>query len=512
MRRPVASQPAAGSQTAIRSNRLNDVEAPAQPKFQHLTANRTRAAILGVFWASWTSLMPILSGFVVFLYSSHLLTPTEFGIFALANAIVALCNAISFYGFGEALIQNKQIEEVHLNTVMLLCVGGGVVVYGALILLSPALEYVFGEPRLIPVLSFMGIKIIFDMAAVVPNAMLARVMSFSKVARRTTIASVASAILSLVMLAMGYGIWALASSAITLSVLTWLVGQLSVPWRPKLQFSGKVLKDLWSYGIFASGSRLITSLNVDQIMLGALLGPAAIGIYSFARRIFQMMNDLISGALAQVSHALLSSVQSEEEKLREGFFMAAFLSSLISFPIFGGLASISGDVVVTLFGAHWQEGVFPLQMFCAVGFLSCIGVLQASLINSQGKTRWWMSYQLFKQVVVVVTVLITYRLGLNAFMIGFALVTWAAWPISVHLVLKLLKVKLSDYLAQFIAPAIATAGMAAVIALETHYLGMAEGYLRLIVLVASGAVTYAALALILMRKRLKQVVGRLRRR
>lgn len=475
-------------------------ETPSQLPLEHLKQGRTAAAIKGVMWSGWNALAPVLAGLAVFFYSAKLLSAADFGTVAMATAIIVVCSATSFGGFGEAIIQAKTLEERHLDAVFWLCLGSGAVVYVLLCLLSSYLGLWFAMPHLPMILIFGGLKILFDMLAIVPNALLGRSMSFAKVARRTTIASFLSAITCLIMLAFGWGIWALAANLVLQSLINWVVALYSQAWRPKFSFDRSAVGDLWGYGVFSSGTRVIQAISFDQILIGALLGPAQLGIYSFARRIFQMFSDLIAGALSAVSHALLSSLQTEHEKLKEGYLAAVFVSSLLSFPLFGGLAIIAPDFIAVIFGEKWEGATFTLQMFCCIGFLTCIGVLQASLITSQGRAKWWMNYQIFQQILTLALVVSTYRLGVEVFVFTLMLKTFATWPVTIIVVMRILDIRASQYLKPLVGPAIGTIAMAASIVSIESFVVLPRSYIHLSVAIAIGAFVYSASMLAVSRR------------
>ncbi|MEQ1766180.1 MAG: lipopolysaccharide biosynthesis protein, partial [Methylotenera sp.] len=365
-------------------------------KYAHIKVNRSTAAVRGAAWSAINSFVPTLLNSIVFIVSSRYLMPHDFGVIALAVSAVSLASAFAPAALGEALIQQLNIRRSHLDTVFWVCVSFALIIYGILVFLSPLIAAKMGQQAVSVFLPVIGLKLLFDLSAAVPNALIARAMSFHLIAMRTIVATVFSSVICIGLLMYGYGIWALAISQLTVSMVSCLAAFLGAKWLPGLDFSVKSLRDLFEYGLFASGNRFLQAMNLDQLIIGSMIGAAPLGIYNFSRRLFQMLNDVIAGALNSVSHVLLSSLQNEKEKVREAFLLATYGSSLVSFPAFVGLAAIVGDAIPLVFGNHWVEAITPTRWFCLIGLMTCIGVIQSSLIKSQGKSNWWFYYQLLK--------------------------------------------------------------------------------------------------------------------
>jgi O-antigen/teichoic acid export membrane protein len=460
--------------------------------FGHLRAGRARAAVRGALWAGLNSFAPAVVAAGVFTLTSRYLTPAEYGLVMLAASISLFASAIAPAGFGEALIQRQDITKKLVDAVFWLCVASALLIYGGLLLLTPLLADFLGQPGLLALLPVVGVRVVFDQAAVVPSSLLARSMSFDKIALRTTLASLVAAAVCVPLLLMGYGTWALALSFVAASIATFSAAILSVVWKPGLSFSLGALREVARYGTFASGNRTIQLLNSDQLLIGWLMGTAPLGIFSFSRRIYQLLNDLIAGALRAVSFTMLSSLQAEHEKLKEAFLFATFASSVFSFPIFAGLAVVAGDLVPLVFGSHWVESVPALQAFCALGLLSCIGVLQSSLITSQGKVGWWMTYQAAQQILSALVILALYRFGITVVVLAIAVKTLLTWPISVALTLRILRLDAFTYARQFVAPAMASLLMFAAVLALRYAMPQAHPLLALPAEMATGALVYMA--------------------
>ncbi|MDZ5696163.1 lipopolysaccharide biosynthesis protein [Chelativorans sp. M5D2P16] len=470
-----------------------------------LRSGRARAAVHGVFWSALSGFAPAAVAAGVFTVTSRFLTPAEFGLVALAASIAMFASAVAPAGFGQALIQRTDLGRRHLDSVFWLCVAAALIIYAVIVLTAPVFAYFMGEAGLAALLPVIGLRVVFDLAVVVPNALLSRAMAFSKMAMRTMIASLVSAAVCLGLLALGYGLWALALSQLAASVAICVGTLLSVNWRPGLRFEWRALRELAHYGMFASGHRVFRMISLDQILIGSLLGTTALGIYSFSRRIFNILNDLVAGALNSVSYSLLSSLQSEHEKLKEAFLFATFASSALSFPVFVGLAIVAGDLIPILFGAHWIEAIPALRSFCVIGLMSCIGILQASLINSQGNANWWFYYMVAKQVMTVLVVVIFHRFGVSTLVFAIAVQTFLMWPAAVWMVLRILKIGPWTYLRPFFSPAFASLAMFVGVFTLRQYIAEESAYLRLAGEVLSGAIIYCAVLTALDGRRIFQM-------
>ncbi|OYX00395.1 MAG: hypothetical protein B7Z15_20355 [Rhizobiales bacterium 32-66-8] len=302
------------------------------PDLGHVKTGRAAAAMRGALWSMLSSFAPAAFGILVFMATSRVLGPAEFGIVAFAASIATFGMAVAPAGFRDALIQRETISARHLDAVFWLCVGAAALIYGVILLAAGPIAASYGEPELGLLIPFLGLRVVFDMAAAVPNGLLVRRMSFKKIAMRTAAASLVAAVGCLTLLWFGFGLWALAFSQLATSIVTCAGALIASRWRPGLSFDRKALGDLRAFGLFSTGNHFITTVSLDQVLIGILLGPAGLGIYGFARRIFQILTDLITGALNLVSYSLLSSMQQERDKLRAAYLVGTFASSIIAFP------------------------------------------------------------------------------------------------------------------------------------------------------------------------------------
>lgn len=478
----------------------------------HLTKGRASAAIKGTLWSLVSSFVPGALGFLVFLATSRVLSPPEFGIVAFAVSIASIGVAVAPAGFREALIQREKITPAHLDTVFWLCVGAALLIYAALCGAGPFVAQAFAQPELALLIPLVAARVIFDMAAAVPNALIVRTMSFKMLALRTTVASVVTALVCLGLLWAGFGLWALAFSQLAGSIAACAGAMVGARWLPGRQFEMSALRDLRAYGLFSNGSHFITTLNLDQLLIGALMGPAWLGIYSFSRRIFQILTDLISGALNLVSYSLLSSMQREPEKLRSAYLLGTFASSVVAFPVFAGLALVAPDFIPFAFGEAWISAVPVVQAFCVLGLLTAVGILQSSLIRSQGQADLWFYYILGKQLVTVLYIFLFSSWGVVALTTSLVILNCLLWLPTLRMVVKLLGVSVWAYLASFALPVAATLAMWGCGWMVQHELADADVLVRLGTTIGAAALSYGAVIVLLGRQRIKTLVGFVRRR
>jgi teichuronic acid exporter len=481
--------------------------------FAHMTENRSRAAVHGAFWSVLDTLIPNLLNSAVFIITSRYLLPHDFGLVALALSVVSFVGSVGPTAFGEALIQQQTIRKSHLDSVFWLSILWAAVLYGLLTLAAPIIARELGQEAVAGLVMVVGFRIFFDMSGIVPNALIGRTMSFRLAAIRTAIATLLSGGVCITLILSGFGLWSLAIAQVAAPMASCLASFWGAGWVPGFRIKQASLRELMHYGVFASANRFLQAMSIDQLVIGALISPSALGVYNFARRLFDMINGIVAGGLSPVTHVLLSSLQHDRSKVRDAFLMATFGCSLVSFPAFMGLAAVADDAIPLVFGDHWTAAIWPVRFFCVIGLMSGIGTIQASLITSQGKSNWWFYYQLARNIITILTVLILYPYGITAIAMGLMIGTLSLWPVTLWLVTRIINMSVVSYFGQFLRPAAAYMIMLAAVLGVGHLLQDEPAIVRLAVEIAVGGVVYLGVIALICGERLmflKQTI--LRRR
>lgn len=468
---------------------------------------------VGIVWYFISTLFPAMSSFVIFSIATRQVSPAQLGSVSLALTVVIFLVSICGSGFGDALIQKKEISNKHISTVFVLVLGSSIVSY----FICMALFFT------IPVKSFdelfkvayiiLGIKLILDSCSILPLSILTRKMEFKKIGVRTILCSTGATIVCVPILLYGGGIWAMVFSQITSSVISFIILWTSAGIKPKLSFCKEAFGELKHFGLKTTSAKIVTAFSIDNFVIGIVGSLHTLGIYAFSRRVFSVINDVLTGAMSNISYPLYSSLQDERDKLNSIFLKTTFISTLISFPAFTGLFLISDYVIPIVFGQQWVIAIFGIKCCCFIGFISCIGTLQLSLIKGLGNTGWILKYQLFQQVTTGLLVLIFAKSGANAVMLAITIKTYLVWPYTVYYVSNLLRVSAFQYASSLLKPFLATVSM--VLAFQAikyfYFMNYQNEILFVLTAILICAIIYSFIAYIISKNEIKSVIASFRK-
>lgn len=483
-----------------------------QDGLTHLQARRTRASVTGVAWNFLTVALSSALALSVFLVTSRVLTPADFGAVALAVAVVTMVSMLVPVAFGEAIIQRSDLKPTHLDSVFWTTTGLALVLFALIALSAPTLSVWLELEVLAAILPVLALRIVFEAVSAVPVALVARRMQFRYTALRSLLANGVAAALCVWLVVQGYALWALVLSQIANAAVGMIVALMAARWRPGWAVSLSALRDLRFFGLYAMACRVLAQPWMAQFLLGIVMGAHALGLYYFANRLFTMLRDLTSGAFGPVTNVLMASLQEDHEKRRKAFQLASFASAGLAFPLFAGLMVIAPLVVPTIFGAHWTEAVYALQCFCVIGMLTGVGIVQGSLIRNLGRPDWWFWYQAAVKLTALPVIAVLAPLGIDAIMTGLVAVSLLIWPASVRQARRMLDLSLGAYLYGLRGPALATLTMVALLLLTRELSGDLTIVLRLSLLILVGITVYAGALAAMSRPQIAEAITLIRTR
>src|SRR5680860_1232819 len=257
--------------------------------------------------------------FIVSIVLARLLLPEDYGIIALVTIFVIIANVFVQSGFNTALIQKKDANEADFSSVFYLSLFVASLLYVILFFAAPLIAVFYDEPQLILVLRAISITLFFGAFNSIQNAVVARKMQFKKLFFSSLGAIVVSGTVGIVMAYAGFGVWALVLQQITNQLLITVILWFTVKWRPRLLFSFKKVKGLFSYGWKLLVSSLINTLYMElsSLIIGKMYNAEMLGFYNRGKQFPALIVTNIDGSIQSVMLPALASQQDNRQRVKD---------------------------------------------------------------------------------------------------------------------------------------------------------------------------------------------------
>lgn len=446
----------------------------------------------------------------VFAVLTRLLTAADFGLVALATVFVGFAQLVVDQGLGNALVQRPAVTRRHLDTAFWAAVvtGGVLTVLG--IALAGPIATVLHQPDLAPILQVLSGTFLLSAFTSIQTALLRRELAFRSLAVRSIAAVSGGGIVGITMAFLGLGAWALVGQQVGAAVLSVVALWTVSPWRPGFAFDRAKFWELFSFGAHVVGSDALNffSRNVDNLLIGAFLGPVPLGLYAVGYKILDVSQTLLLNIARRITFPAFSRIQGDRERLRQAYFRVGRAGSLVILPSYVGLALVAPELTVAIFGNQWRDsGTVALVLFL-VGPLFCIQAFSDSLLNAAGRPDVVFRFRLITAVTNVVGFAIAVSFGIVAVAAAYTIRGYLLAPLLLRWMRVYAGIPAGEYLIRLRGIASSTVIMAlAVLVARFALSGTAGAGLRLAVEVAVGAVIYAALIWFIDRSAALEVIG-----
>ena len=469
-------------------------------------------ALRGVLWTLVEVLGTQGTAFLVFVLLARLLDPGAFGLVALAGTVITVLNIFVEAGFSTAIVRSEEISDRKLNTAFWIGVGDAVLLVGLLSLTAGWVSKAYGTPELAPVLRALAWVMLFSSISAVHNALLVRKLEFRSKALRRLIAVAAGGIAGVTLALLDYGVWALVGKQAVEGLVDCLVVWRTSPWRPGRDVSKQDARELFTFGKNMVGSNMVRFINrsADDMIIGMFLGPVALGYYAVAFRANVAVTEVALRATSRTALPVFAKLQGDPARMRDAFYQALELATLVACPVFLGLSATAPEVCLTMFGADWAPSIRPMQVLGLAGVGLAINLYVGPILIAVGQPNVFFRFSLGQGILNVLCFLVAVRWGIEAVAWAFVARTVLVFPAVLWLLRRAIGVSPRRTLALIAAPTFASLAMLGSVSAARHALAGLPTLALLVVLCAVGAVTYLALMALLARSTLGRLLGVLR--
>ena len=471
--------------------------------------------VSGVVWTAIETWGQQLAMFTVFVMLARLLGPEAIGLAVLAIMVPLVLAVPVNKGIPDAIVQRAAIEPKHLDSAFWLLFACGAGLSLAAWLLAWPIALAFRQPLLVELIHWTSITVVLQSLASVPAAVLKRRLDFRMLAIRTLVGTVLGGAVGVAMALKGYGVWSLIGLQLVKVGAETLVLHLCSDWHPRWGYSHAHCRSLFGFAFPVMGSSLWSLINdeMPKTMLGAFLGPTAVGIYALARRPLELLTNVLVNPLSGVTMASVARMQADPEGVDRFYDRSVRIVALVGFPAFMGLAAIAPEAVPMVLGQEWSASVPAVQIIMLLGLVRIIDSICACTALGFGHSRLILILNVAYTALLGVMLVTAAHISLEATMLAIVLANALLLPVLLYYTRRLARVDVLKPLASFPILALCTAIMLGAV---TGWRELMAGSLPLWALVISaiavGVSVYTVAAIALMRRELddaRNVVARM---
>lgn len=336
---------------------------------------------------------------------ARLLSPMDMGIYAVALAAISIMAILSSLSVGLYIVREAVLDPEMMDSAFTINALFAVALAGAMYGISFAAAWFLDEAGVGEILRALAVTPLIGILEFHPSVMLQREMQFKRLALVNTARALITVAATVGFAFQGYAFMSMAYAGLISSVFGAvaynLVGRryfrfcfTLTHWRPLMTFGLRML----SIGGVAS-----IATRVSDIILGRLLGLAALGLYTRASSVSNMIWDNVYGGATRVLFVKLSRDFNERGVLRDTFLRSIELMTAVMWPLLIGLAVLARPVVVLLYGDKWLDAALPLSLLLIAQFVYLTISMNWELFVLRGETARQTRFEFLRAGVGIVT-------------------------------------------------------------------------------------------------------------
>lgn len=359
-----------------------------------------KKTLAGLFWSFAERIGAQLVGFAVSIVLARLLMPEEYGILAIVLVFINLCNVFVDSGFGRALIQKKDADELDFSSAFYVGLAVSVVLYAFLYAVAPWISQFYDMEILTPLLRVMGLRLIVAAYSSVQKAKVSREMQFRRFFFSTLGGTVVSAAVGITVAWLGYGVWALVAQDMTNAVINALILSLTIRWKPRLMFSLARTKELFRFGWKVLAGSLLDTLYEEfrSLYVGKLYTTDDLAYYTRGKQFPHLIVDNVNSSVNSVLFPAIASQQGDLAAMKNMTRRAMKTSSYILTPMLFGLMAVMEPLVSLVLTDKWLPCVPYAQLLCISCALTPLQTANLQAIYAMGRSDIALKLNVWKRL------------------------------------------------------------------------------------------------------------------
>ncbi len=438
-----------------------------------------------------------LLGVVNIAILARLLTPEDFGLVAMATAIVALTRVFFELGVDYALIRKADATSEHFDAAWTIRLVQCLCLSLFLLIISPHAAEYYSEPSIVDMLRVLAVGAIFQGLSNIGIVSFRKELEFGKEFRFAVVTKAVSIGTTIALAFTLRTYWALIFGILTANVVECVFSYLFHSYRPKVNF--RSAGEIWSFSKWMITLQIANyfSSKFDRVLLGGAVPAAQLGHYTIGIEISQMTT---SELVAPVSRALvpgLAKLQHVPKRLRTAFLKTLGATAIVTLPTGVGVILVADQLIPLALGHQWAPAIEITKIASIYLIFATLGSATLNIALVTGHISKVAILSLFRAIIFIILFFPLFNAaGVYGVLYLRTVITAVYVALLITFAARIHGIPIPSIISQLWRPALSSCAMAAVV---TGWQPFSSGGLALILTtkILLGAAVYMATSLVL---------------
>ncbi len=357
------------------------------------------------FWSASEQVIFLLLSVVQLAVTSRVLTPIDFGVYAIAVFFSSLGSTAFSMGLGPALIQKQGDISGYFNTTWTISLIVSISAFIVLSVLSPFIcKYYYNSPESLWPSIIMLFSIILNATTNPKVIVFLKELNFRKQFALRVFPRFLSFTLIIIFAYVLKSYWGLIIAILCESIFRFVYSYIIIPYRPKFDFNKKKFKELYSFGGWLQLKNIIHWLvgHIDVAVVGNVLGTFKLGLFNRAQSISSIPRTLINSIIDTVAFPLYSQLQEDQKKFSNAANTILDLSQCIVSFIIVFVVLFGKNIVLLVLGEQWVELSEPFVILVISYSLQSLLFSFNPIIRAKGLSKYEFWFYIIKFFIMII--------------------------------------------------------------------------------------------------------------
>lgn len=308
---------------------------------------------------------------------ARILLPEQFGVYGVALLVLGLLEMLTETGINVFLIQQKDEIEKYLDSAWVVSIIRGLLITFLILVTTPITISFFNSPQVDNLLYIVALIALVRGFINPMEVVFQKTLQFKKEFLYQSVLFFVDATVAIVL-----GFVTKSESSMLIGMLSAAVFEVVLSFvvfkqKPKILFDISKVKTVINSGKWVTGAGIFSYFfqNIDNIVIGKVLGVTQLGLYQQAYRISTLPVSEIGQIFNKVTFPVFVKISDDKKRLGTAYLKTLLIAFALVLP-FGIIISLfSKQIILIVLGPNW----LPIEPVLKV--LAIYGVFK-SLLNS----------------------------------------------------------------------------------------------------------------------------------